>query len=60
MHTSNLNVETLCTMCVEQTEAIWPRYWADPEWFCPVDGQTCPDEHEMDQRIAWETGPPTA
>ncbi|GGU97909.1 hypothetical protein GCM10010211_76520 [Streptomyces albospinus] len=37
----------------------WPGYWADAEWFCPVDGLACPDGREMEQRVAWETGPPT-
>ncbi|MGW2369431.1 hypothetical protein ACWCZ5_28100 [Streptomyces sp. NPDC001667] len=58
--TVNVAVETLCTICVERAEAMWPGYWADPERFCPVDGQPCPDEHDIDLRIAWETGPPTA
>ncbi|MBT2384502.1 hypothetical protein [Streptomyces sp. ISL-11] len=56
--TINVAVKTICTMCVEQAETIWPGWWADPETFCPVDGQPCPDEHDIDQRIAWETGPP--
>ncbi|MEV5509568.1 hypothetical protein [Streptomyces orinoci] len=56
--TVNVAAETLCTMCVEQIETMWPGWRADPEWFCPVDGRSCPDEHEIDLRIAWESGPP--
>jgi hypothetical protein len=56
--TINATAELLCTMCVEQAEAMWPGWRADPETFCPVDGQSCPDEHEIDLRIAWESGPP--
>ncbi|WP_147264701.1 hypothetical protein [Streptomyces sp. NBRC 110611] len=56
--TINPAPELVCTMCVEQAEAMWPGILADPEAFCPVDGQPCPDEHEIDLRIAWETGPP--
>jgi hypothetical protein len=55
--TVNLAAETPCTMCVEQVEAMWPGFWADPEWFCPVDGRACPDEYEVYLRVARETGP---
>ncbi|PNE32867.1 hypothetical protein AF335_15165 [Streptomyces eurocidicus] len=57
--TINIAVETYCTMCLEQAEAMRPGWLADPGMFCPVDGQPCPDEHDIDQRIAEETGPPT-
>lgn len=56
--TINLAVEMVCTMCVEQAEVMRPGWMAEPEIVCPVDGQPCPDEHEVDQRIARETGPP--
>ncbi|KWT57160.1 hypothetical protein ADL21_35765 [Streptomyces albus subsp. albus] len=58
--TVSMAAETLCTMCAEQAEVMWPGVWADPESFCLVDGQACPDEHDVDLRIAWETGPPQA
>lgn len=49
--------DTVCTMCVEQIEVLWPGFWEDPEWFCPVDGRPCPDEYEVCLRVARETDP---
>ncbi|GAA1165826.1 hypothetical protein GCM10009664_37190 [Kitasatospora gansuensis] len=55
--TINLAVTTVCTMCIEQAEAMRPGFLAELGTNCPVDGHPCPDEHETDLRIAQETGP---
>lgn len=56
--TINVAVEMICSMCMERVEAMWPGWREDPEMFCPVDGQACPDEHTTGRRITRETGPP--
>lgn len=52
----NPAAETACTMCVEEARAMLPDFDAGDHPRCPVDGNPCPDEHEIDLRIARETG----
>jgi hypothetical protein len=51
----NPAAEIVCTMCLEEAGAMRPG-WASGEGIvCPVDGNRCPDEHEIDLRIARES-----
>ncbi|MBS2537830.1 hypothetical protein KGQ20_34265 [Catenulispora sp. NF23] len=43
-----------CAMCVERAEEMLPGCFANVPTLCPVDGNPCPDEHEIDLRIARE------
>jgi hypothetical protein len=56
----NPAAEIVCTMCVEAAEAMLPGCTSDLVGTCPVDGNPCPPEHEVDLRIARETGGPEA
>ncbi|MDT0379163.1 hypothetical protein RM572_10340 [Streptomyces sp. DSM 42041] len=49
--------DMICTMCVEAVEAMTSGHGPALEGICPVDAQPCPDEHEIDLRIARETDP---
>ncbi|ONI82990.1 hypothetical protein ALI144C_18250 [Actinosynnema sp. ALI-1.44] len=53
----NFSVQRLCTMCVEEAEAMLPGCSTNEETLCPVDGNRCPDEHEIELRIARATDP---
>lgn len=53
----NPAAENFCTMCLEAIEAMAPGSLLSPGKFCPVDGNRCPDERELDLRIARETDP---
>ncbi len=44
-----------CTMCLEEAEAMRPGCLAGAEIVCPVDGVPCPEDHEIDLRIARST-----
>lgn len=55
--TINPAAETICTMCIEAVEALAPGFLLAEERYCPVDGNHCPDEYEVDLRIARETDP---
>ena len=48
----------LCSMCVEEAQARRPGWLFEAQSVCPVDGQPCPSEEEVDARIARETGGP--
>jgi hypothetical protein len=48
----NPAAEIICTMCLEEVSRLRPDFASDPEMTCPVDGNCCPDEAEIDQRIA--------
>lgn len=51
----NPAAEMICTMCLEVAETMRPGWIAAA--VCPLDGIPCPDEHEIDLRIASETEP---
>jgi hypothetical protein len=51
----NMDIQRPCTMCVEQAEAMLPGCSTSEENLCPVDGNPCPDEHEINLRIAEAT-----
>ena len=51
----NLAATIACTMCVEHAEAMLPGCLANDPLLCPVDTNPCPDEHEIDLRIAQVT-----
>ncbi|MQY16313.1 hypothetical protein SRB5_65110 [Streptomyces sp. RB5] len=51
----NMAAEVICTMCLEAVEAMSPGWRTTSGTTCPVDGCACPDEHEIDLRIARET-----
>lgn len=53
----NPAAEIFCTLCIEAMEAMSPGCVSAEERTCPVDDRRCPDEHEIDLRIARETGP---
>jgi hypothetical protein len=50
----NLAATVPCTMCIEQAEVMLPGCLTNDPILCPVDGNPCPDEHEIDLRIARE------
>jgi hypothetical protein len=47
-----LNATVVCTMCIEVAKGKRPGWdpFAHPP-ICPVDGDPCPDEYEIDLRI---------
>jgi hypothetical protein len=45
-----------CSMCLEEAETRQPGWLGDGAPVCPLDGQPCPSEEEVDARIARETG----
>lgn len=47
----------ICTMCVEVAERMLPGCLSNGEPVCPMDKLPCPDEHEINLRIARETDP---
>ncbi len=49
--------EVICAMCVAEARAMRPEFDTDEELVCPVDGNRCPNEPEIDERIAREIGP---
>ncbi|MGQ0838567.1 hypothetical protein [Actinokineospora sp.] len=51
----NPAAEVVCTMCVEEVTALRPQWRSEAQFVCPVDATRCPDEHEVDLRIARET-----
>jgi hypothetical protein len=53
----NVGAQHPCTMCIEQAEAMLPGSSTSEENRCPVDGNRCPDEHEINLRIARATDP---
>lgn len=55
--TINPAAEVICTMCLEAIEAMSPGCVSAPVKTCPVDDRRCPDEYEIDLRIARETDP---
>ncbi|GAA0641739.1 hypothetical protein GCM10010174_75260 [Kutzneria viridogrisea] len=44
----------VCAMCMEEAAAMRPDWLSGSELRCPVDGNPCPDEAEIDRRIARE------
>jgi hypothetical protein len=54
----NVNGNTVCTLCVEVAQQHRPGFnvFADPP-VCPMDGDQCPDEHDIDLRILREVSP---
>ncbi|GAA2270808.1 MULTISPECIES: hypothetical protein [Kitasatospora] len=57
-HAINLAAEIICAMCLETAEAMHPGWLSNGMGYvCPVDGNPCPDDHEVDLRIARETDP---
>ncbi|MFD1046137.1 hypothetical protein ACFQ1S_11465 [Kibdelosporangium lantanae] len=53
----NINIQQVCTMCVEAAEAMLPGCYAREDAVCPVDGNPCPSEHEIYLSIARATDP---
>jgi hypothetical protein len=50
----NPAAEVICSMCVAEARAMRPQLDQDDEPTCPVDGNPCPEEFEIDMRIARE------
>ncbi len=53
----NIAATVICTMCFEWAESREPGFSLAEPIICPIDGRPCPDEGEIDQRIARETRP---
>ena len=51
----NVTAQRYCAMCVEEAESALPGWTDATERRCPRDGRRCPDEAELDARIAHET-----
>ena len=51
----NLRSPFVCTMCVEVVRELLPSFDEHDDPVCPRDGTPCPDEFEIDARIAYET-----
>lgn len=52
----NVTAQRCCAMCVEEAESALPGWTGAAQRRCPVDGRRCPDDAELDARIARETG----
>jgi hypothetical protein len=52
----NPDAQVICTMCIEEANAMRPGFMDGDRIICPVDGNPCPDEPEIDARIARESG----
>lgn len=51
----NPAAEIICAMCLEEVSRLRPDLASGQEIICPVDGNRCPDEDEIDRRIAGAT-----
>lgn len=51
----NLTATVICSMCLDEAEAMRPGCTSSIGEACPVDGNPCPDDPEIDLRIARET-----
>jgi hypothetical protein len=50
----NPAAEMICSMCLEEVEALLPGWALGETVICPVDGNACPPEAEVDERIMRE------
>lgn len=50
----NPAAEMICSMCLEEAEALLPGWALGDTVVCPVDGNACPPEAEIDERIMRE------
>ncbi len=53
----NVTAQRYCAMCVEEAESALPGWTGAEHRVCPRDGRRCPDDAELDARIAHATQP---
>lgn len=50
----NPAAEVICSMCLDEAERLLPGFGLGETITCPVDGNACPPESEIDERIMRE------